>query len=77
MWRYYYHYLDPRGIEDDGAGGGSSGRAVRRAVGVVERAVLQAQVQVRRREGWGWLATEAPRALTGVGGVPVLWDVMR
>jgi hypothetical protein len=77
MWRYDYHYHDQPGIDDDGAGGGSSGRAVRRAVGVVERAVLQAQVQVRRREGWGWLATEAPRALTGVGGVPVLWDVMR
>jgi hypothetical protein len=73
MWRYDYHYHYQPGIDDYDEVSGVPERAVGRAVGFVERAVLQ----VRERGRGGWLSSEVPRALTGVGGVPVLWDVMR
>lgn len=45
---------------------------IRRVVGGAVGAVRE-----RGREAEGWLGVEVPRALTGIGGVPVLWDGMR
>lgn len=71
--RYDYYY-QPGVLGDEGGGLELEG-AVGRVVGVVGGVV--GAVREREAEGVGWLGVEVPRALTGVGGVPVLWDGMR